>query len=172
MPPFVLPDTHADTIVGVPETLAKRTLKELLQVELPKKLSFIDGRMADGITTPPPFEIHTTSKADIGGTPSIELILTDGTNTLPEAQAQVYRHRIVVGFTINGDDEETVTAQCERYMWAIRQLARDSHVQPYQYLGPIDCGGLQYTPTVQRPETIEQPHAQGGFIELYVTTVE
>ena len=39
-----------------------------------------------------PYEIHTTDKADLGGLPSLELIVTDSTPTV-DSFARIYRHR-------------------------------------------------------------------------------
>jgi len=58
-------------------TQAKRKLRDRLLAELPTRLTGADHLANDGIVTPPPYEIHTTDKADLGGMPSLELIVTD-----------------------------------------------------------------------------------------------
>jgi hypothetical protein len=152
-------------------TQAKRKLKQRLSDELPRLLSYADGMAADGIYTPPPFEIYTTDKADLGGYPSLELIVTDSTPR-SDSYASIYRHRIVIGVTVGGDTEETLSAQVERYLWCLRQVAKDSHLTPSEGTVPIDVGGEQYTPLQQRPETVESPFVKGAFIEVFITTVE
>lgn len=151
-------------------TQAKRKLRLRLLDELPGRLVEADGAVADGIKTPPPFEIHTTDKADYGGLPSLQMIVTDST-PMANSFAQVYRHRLVVGVTVGGDDEEATSIRVERYLWCIRQIIRDLHVTPIEGTGPCDTGGEQYTPLVQRPETVESPFVKGAFIEVFVTTV-
>jgi hypothetical protein len=152
-------------------TQAKRKLALRLQTELPLRLAEADAAANDGITTPVPFEIHTTDKADLGGLPSLELIVTDST-PLVDSFARIFRHRVVIGVSIGSDDEETLSAQIERYLWCLRQVVRDLHVTPIEGTGPVDTGGEQYTPLVHRPETVELPFVKGAFIEVFVTTVE
>jgi hypothetical protein len=152
-------------------TQAKRKLKQRLEAELPGQLAAADAAGNDGVTTPVPFEIHTTDKADLGGLPSLELIVTDST-PLVDSFARIYRHRLVIGVSIGGDDEETVSIQIERYLWCLRAIVRDLHVTPIEGTGPVDTGGEQYTPLQYRPETVELPFVKGAFIELFVTTVE
>jgi len=152
-------------------TQAKRKLKERLLTELPGRLSNADAIAADGVSTPVPFEIHTTDKVDLGGLPSLELIVTDSS---PQANsfAQIYRHRLVVGVSVGGDTEETISTQIERYLWCLRQIIRDTALTPIEGTGPLETGGEQYTPLQQRPETVESPFVKGAFIEVFVTTVE
>lgn len=152
-------------------TAAKRKFKERLAEQLPLKLALADGLAGDGIVTPPPAEIHTTDKADLGALPSLEIIVTDST-PMVNSFAQMYRHRVVVGVSVGGDTEETISIQIERYMWALRQIFRDTHVTPIEGTAPVDTGGEQYTPLQQRPETVENPFVKGAFIEVYLTTVE
>jgi len=152
-------------------TQAKRKLKERLLNELPVQLANADAIAADGVTTPPPFEIHTTDKVDLGGLPSLELIVTDSSPQV-NSFAQIYRHRLVIGISVGGDTEETTSIQLERYLWCIRRVVRDIALTPIEGTGPLDTGGEQYTPLQQRPETVEQPFVKGAFIEVFVTTVE
>lgn len=152
-------------------TQAKRKLRLRLLDELPARLAQADADVNDGITTPVPYEIHTTDKVELGGLPSLELIVTDST-PMVESFARIYRHRVVCGVSIGGDDEETIGAQIERYMWCLRNIIRDIALTPIEGTGPIDTGGEQYTPLQQRPETVESPFVKGAFIEVFVTTVE
>jgi hypothetical protein len=152
-------------------TQAKRKLKQRLLDELPLKLQQADGAAGDGVVTPVPYEIHTTDKADLGGLPSLELIVTDSTPQV-NSFADVYRHRVVFGVTVGGDDEETLGIWVERYLWCLRQIVRDLAITPIEGTGPVDTGGEQYTPLQQRPETVEAPFVKGAFIEVFVTTVE
>lgn len=152
-------------------TQAKRKLKKRLLDELPGRLLQADGVAGDGVQTPVPYEIHTTDKVDLGGLPSLELIVTDSTPTV-DSFARITRHRVVCGVSVGGDDEETISVQLERYIWCIRSIFRDQHLTPIEGTGPITTGGEQYTPLQQRPETVEFPLVKGAFIEVYVTTVE
>lgn len=152
-------------------TQAKVKLRERLRDTLPLKLTVADAAAGDGITTPPPYEIFTTDKVDLGGYPSLELIVTDST-PVANSFAQIYRHRVVIGVSVGGETEEETSVRLERYLWCIRQLMRDTAVTPFEGTGPIDTGGEQYTPLQQRPETVEYPFLKGGFIEVFVTTVE
>jgi hypothetical protein len=152
-------------------TQAKRKLKALLLESLPAILSAADDAAGDGITTPGPAEIHTTDAAELGDLPSLELIVTDST-PMVDSFAQIYRHRLVIGVTCGSSDQEEVAVFLERYIWALRRVARDSYLTPVEGTGPIDTGGEQYSPLVQRPETVENPFVKGVFIETYITTAE
>lgn len=152
-------------------TQAKRKLKALLLDRLPGELQAADLLANDGVVTPPPFEIHTTDKADFGGMPSLELIVTDSEPTA-DTFAQIYRHRVVVGITVGGDVEEDLSTRLERYIWVLRKIARDTHLTPVEGTASLNTGGEQYTPLQRRPETVETPFVKGGFIEVFVTTVE
>lgn len=152
-------------------TQAKRKLRQRLLDELPQRLADADAEGGDGVTTPPPYEIHTTDKYEIGGLPSIQMIVTNSSPTT-NSFAQVYRHRIVIGVTCGGDHEEAIATQVERYLWVLRQIVRDLHITPIEGTGPVDTGGEQYTPLQQRPQTTESPFVKGCFIEVFVTTVE
>lgn len=152
-------------------TQAKRKLKQLLLDRMALELQAADLMSADGVTTPPPYEIHTTDKGDLGGLPSLELIVESSSPTV-DSFAQMYRHRVVIGVTVGGDTEETLSVQVERYLWVLRKIARDTHLVPVEGTAPIDTGGEQYTPLQRRPETVESPFVKGGFIEVFVTTVE
>jgi hypothetical protein len=152
-------------------TQAKRKLRDRLWAELPSRLIAADLASGDDIKTTPPYEIHTTDKADLGGMPSLELIVTDSSPT-KNSYAQIYRHRVVIGVSVAGDTEETTSVQVERYLWCLRQIVRDLHLVPIEGTGPVDTGGEQYTPLQQRPGNVETPFVRGAFIEVYVTTVE
>jgi len=151
-------------------TSAKRKLRDRLLAALPGQLASADLAAADGVTTPPPYEIHTTDKADLGGLPSLELIVTDSTPT-SDSYAQVYRHRIVCGVTCGGDVEETITVQVERYVWCLRAIVDDLALTPIEGTTAAQAGGEQYTPLVQRPGTVEHPLVKGAFIEIFITTL-
>jgi len=152
-------------------TQAKRKLKQRLADQLPLLLVEADAVANDGVTCSPPYEIHTTDKADLGGLPSLELIVTDSTPTV-DSFARIYRHRVVIGVSCGGDTEEIVTTEVERYLWCLRQIVRDLHLKPIEGTGPVDTGGEQYTPLQYRPETVERPFVRGAFIEVFITTVE
>lgn len=152
-------------------TQAKFKLKQRLLDQLPGLLSAADAAAGDGVTTTVPYEVHTTDKADLGGLPSLELIVTDST-PMVDSFARIYKHRLVIGVSIGGDTEETVAVQIERYLWCLRQVCRDTHVTPIEGTAPLDTGGEQYTPLQYRPETVELPFVKGAFIEVFVTTVE
>lgn len=152
-------------------TQAKRKLRQRLLDELPGRLAEADAAANDGVTTPPPYEIHTCDKADFGGMPSLELFVTDSAPTV-DSYSHVYRHRMVIGVNVGGDDEETLAIQVERYLWCLRQIVRDLDVTPIEGTAPVNTGSEQYTPVQQRPQTVESPFVRGAFIEVFVTTVE
>lgn len=152
-------------------TQAKRKLKTRLQEQLPSVLAEADGVAADGVVTPIPFEIHTTDKADLGGLPSLELIVTDSTPQV-NSYSRIYRHRLVIGVSCGSDKEEVTSVQLERYMWSIRRVIRDLDITPIEGTSAADTGGEQYSPLQQRPESVENPFVKGAFIEVFITTVE
>lgn len=153
-------------------TQAKRKLKELIQTALPLMLARADGESGDGVSTTLPISIFTTEKNDLGELPALEIIVTDSTPQGEPAYAQIYRHRVVVGVSVGGDDEETIAVMVERYIWALRQVFRNVALVPIEGTGPVDTGGEQYTPLQQRPETVENPFVKGAFLEVFITTVE
>lgn len=163
--------------VGV--TQGKRALKALLAARLPEVLAMADaadpirdedqGDDAVAIATPPPEKIHRTDKAEISTYPTIELIASSA-SPQADSYAQQLRHRIVVGITLAGSIEQVLTDQVERYVWAVRRIARD--VAPDDVAcGPIDSGSEEYTPVGQSRDSI-QPFVKGGFLELFLTTIE
>jgi hypothetical protein len=151
-------------------TQAKRAIKQLLHDELPAALAEADAQADDGITTPPPYEIHTTDKTDLGGLPSVEIV-TAGSASGSDSVAQIYRHRLLVGVSVGGDDEETISVQAERYLWTLRQVLRDK-LLPGIGTSPLETGSEQYTPIVQRPGGVEFPFVKGCFLEVTVPTLE
>lgn len=152
-------------------TQAKRDLKTRFVAELPALLQAGDLLSADGVTTPPPREVHTTDVAQLNDYPGMEL-MPQGTDPQAESYAVMNRHLILVGVTLVGDDEETLATQVERYMWAIQKIARDSLLQSPDQGGPIETGRIRYTPVGQPPAGIEAPFVKGGAIEVFVTTIE
>lgn len=156
-------------------TQAKRIIKQRLLDELPSWITQATNAIGDDVPLPTPivFEVWLTDKADIGGPPSIEIIVTDSVAT-SDSYAQVYRHRLVIGITIGGDNEEYITTLLERYLWAVRQTLRDAILFPPEHpqTAPVELGGEQYSPLVERPGTVESPFVKGAFIEVFVTTVE
>lgn len=150
-------------------TQVKRTLQALLEDRLPAMLQQGDSEADDGVTTPPPAEFHRTDVQGLGAFPAIELLASP---SVPQGNsyAQILRHRVMVGVTLVGDDEETLTVQVERYVWAIRRVARDTALAPGCPTGPIDTGKEAYTPMVKRD--VEIPFVKGGWIELFIDTVE
>lgn len=152
-------------------TQAKRLLKALLLARLPAVLVQADTESGDGVTTPPPYEAHTTDKLTLGGYPSLQLICTNSRRTR-DSSAKVYEHRVVVSFTLTADDEERLTVQVERYMWAIRTIADETQNRPDEPIGVIDTGEEQYSLLDNRPVGVEEPFVKGGWLELRLTTVE
>ena len=148
-------------------TQAKRRLKALLLDKLPAKLTDLEPEIG---RVEPPHEIHTTNKVgDLGGYPAIELGGT-GSSGDGRTSAQIYRHRIICSVTVAGDDEEQLTLDAEAYIYAIRQIARDTQLEELG-CGPVDTGEEEYTP-VSRRQNVETPFVKGGFIELFVKTLE
>lgn len=152
-------------------TQVKTHLKDYLAQTLAQALIEADADANDGVTTEPPKTIWTTAKQDLEAYPSLEIIVTDSRAQL-DTFAQVMRHRLVVGFTIVGDDEVTLQIQVERYMWALRHVLRDTQLDPPDGTASLDTGGEQYTPMLQRPPGFEAVFVTGGFIEVIAQTVE
>ena len=152
-------------------TSAKIALKALLEAQLPIVLAQADADADDGVTTPLPYEINRSDKTAAGGYPAIELIAT-GSIPQQDSFAQIMRHRVAVGVTVTGDDQETLTVWVERYLWAIRRIARDSLLAPTSLTGPIDSGVEEYSPLGSMDRSTENPFVKAGYIELFLTTVE
>lgn len=152
-------------------TSAKAKLRDRLSQELPKRLADADLAANDGVHTPPPYEIFTTDKADLGGLPSIELIVTDSEPSV-DSYARIYRHRVLMGVSCGGDNEEAISVQVERYLWCFRGVIRDLDITPIEGTGPVDTGSEQYAPLQQRPGTVEWPFVKAGYLEIFVQTVE
>jgi hypothetical protein len=155
----------------------KVALKAYLTAYLPDKLREADAAAepwASGdqeIRTPPPAIIHRTDKGDLEDYPAIELIALSA-RPVVDSFAEVYRHRLVIGFTLTGDDEQTLTTWTERYMWAIRRLMRDLVLDPPIGTGPIETGEEQYSLVTHVPKGLETPFVKGGFIEIFAKTLE
>lgn len=132
-------------------TQAKLKLRQRLLNELPGRLASADAAASDGITTPAPYEIYTTDKADIGGMPSLELIVTDSTPKAFDTMAQIYRHRIAIGVSVGGDTEEETTIRVERYIWCMRQIMRDIALVPIEGTGPVETFGEQVLAVAAAP---------------------
>jgi hypothetical protein len=151
-------------------TQGKRKLKALILERFENKAAQADADANDGVTTPFPAKIYTTEKMSVDDYPAIEMV-PDESNPQGESLVEMYRHRIVVGFTLVGDDEETLTTQVERYMWVLRHLMRDTHVIP-DPIGPVDTGTEKYELMQQTPPGMEIPFVKGGVIEVFYTTIE
>lgn len=141
----------------------------LIASAMPQMLATADGEANDGVSTPAPAKIFTTAKADLEEYPAVEIIATDSAPQL-DTNSQVMRHRLVVGFTIVGDDEDTLQTQVERYMWSLRRILRDAWTDCL--VGVLDTGGEQFTPPLRRPPGLEAPFVTGGFIEVIAQTAE
>lgn len=149
----------------------KAGLKDIYLSLLDAKLGEADAAVNNGVVTPKVFEIYTTERESLDGYPSLELIATSS-RPLRDSHAQIYEHRVVVGFTLAGDNEATLTEQVERYMWSIRAISRDAYSSPDGPIGPVDAGIEQYTPLDKRQAGAEWPFVKGGYIELFVQTCE
>ena len=152
-------------------TTVKRSLKAWLEANMAHALAAADSEHDDGIETPAPLRVWTTAKADLEQYPALEIIVTDS-RAQYDTFAQAMRHRLVIGFTLTGDDEEVLQAQVERYMWTLRRLIRDEQLDPPFGTSALDTGGEQYTPMLQRPQGLEAIFVTGGFIEVIAQTVE
>lgn len=152
-------------------TQVKQNLKTLLVANMPAMLAHADLQAGDGYDTPVPVRVWTTAKADLEDYPAIEIVVTDSRPQY-DTDAQVMRHRLVVGFTLIGDDELRLQAWTERYMWALRHVIRGTLLEPPTGTADMDTGGEQYTPMLQRPAGLEAVFVTGGFLEVIVQTVE
>lgn len=149
-------------------TTAKRAMLALLEADLPHRLTQADLLADDGVTTVAPAYYYETRKEIPDGFPSLEAISSASAPVVDETEAEIYRHRIIIGFRYGGDDERALQTQVERVMWAVRHLLRDQAEPP---LGTIDTGNEEYT-MLPRPPGFEVPFVVGGFLEAFLTTVE
>jgi hypothetical protein len=157
------PFTRIQHVTGV-----KRSIKARLAEHLPLMLQRADLEADDGVTTPVPYRIYTTEKWELEGFPAIEITVISSRPT-QDTHAQVMEHRIPIAVTLTGDDEETLTVQVERYIWAIRQIVRDVLLAPHPDNAPIDLGDETYTPLDNKG--LERVFLKGAWVELIVTTV-
>jgi hypothetical protein len=115
--------------------------------------------------------VYRTNVASLEAYPAIELIARTSVS-LKDSHAQVYRHTVIVGFTLAGDNEQLLADQRETYMWALRQLFRDTQIVPPDGTSPIDTGTEEYSLVEERPTGLETPFIAGGWLETFVQTVE
>lgn len=157
-------------------TQAKRWLKTTLIAELPLWLQRGDQLAGDGVVTPPPRDVNTTDKSLLADYPGIEIMPQEDDPQGVDASGIYLRHRVMVSVTVAGDDEETLATQVERYIWALRGIAFNTLVTPDPTMsgggGPIECGRSAYTQNVPKPEGIEVPFVKGGFLEMFLPTVQ
>lgn len=157
-------------------TQAKRALIALFQEELGGKLALYDAAHEDSVVTPVPVKYWEAQKIDIAnGFPCVEVFPTAG-SPQSESEAQIYRHRFIVGFRFGGFDEEELERQSEAMMWALRHVARDTQLEVEIEgrdgdLGPVDTGNEEYV-MLPTPGGTEVPFVKGGYIEMFVTTIE
>jgi hypothetical protein len=142
-----------------------------LAERLPEKLAEADAEADDGVTTPAPAEIHRSDVVGAGAYPALELIATGSTPQVNSA-SRVMRHRVIAAVTVAGDTEETLAMWLERYLWAIREVVRDQLFTPQCDNAGVDTGEEGYSPLGRQTEETEGPFVKGGWIELFVTTVE
>jgi hypothetical protein len=152
-------------------TQAKHGLRSLLIEQLPLWLQRGDLEAADDVQTPPPYAIYPYERETLDAFPSVEIVATSSRPSA-DSYAQVVQHRLAIGFTLAGDDVARLTVQVERYMWALRQICRDTLLAPDCPTGPIESEGEQYTPLDRRQAGVESPFVKGGFLEVTLTTVE
>lgn len=155
---------------------AKTRLQLRFQTWLPGVLAAADAEANDGFTTPPPATVFTFESAGTQEYPTIEMIVQNSRKKVDSA-ADVYEHRVMMAVTIAGDDEETLTRNCERYVWALRKFGTD-HIDrdmpdPEDAVDQIICGAEAYTPLLRGKDTgVEYPFVKGCFMEFLVTTYE
>jgi hypothetical protein len=153
-------------------TEVKRGIIALFEDRLRAKLDQYDAKQNDGVTTPSPAVYYDVEKKIVEAYPAVEVFPTAAA-PLSDSLAHVYRNRLVVGYRLAGDDDSKLQRQCEAMMWAIRHVARDTHLDGDEDtdLGPIDSGNEEFA-MLPIPPGFEIPFIKGGYIELFLTTVE
>lgn len=158
-------------------TQVKRALIVLFQARLREKLDRYDAAHDDGVITASPAVYYDCEKKIVESYPSVEVFPTAAAPSGGESYVHIYRNRFVIGFRYAGDDEVALQRQAEALMWALRHVARDTHLETTdedgdaQSLGAVDTGNEEFT-MLPTPPGFEVPFVKGGYIEMFVTTVE
>lgn len=153
----------------------KAALKTLLTgPDFERELVAVEGRFADGLTLPRlvDSQIKTSDMAGMPAQfPACEIVgeRSDADNETEYADKN--SHRLAVLFWANGDDEETVTKLCERYLLATRKLLRSETQMPMIGCFPVVRAAEEYG-VVGKKADLAQPFVKGASITFVVTTIE
>jgi hypothetical protein len=159
--------------LGSPSLIKQAIKAHLLDGAFDAALSFVNGELGDGLETPPLRSVKTAElKVLAAELPAAEVLLVQSRPVSPDSP--VYDHIIAIRFYVGGDNEETITAQCERYVLGARQLynfqpGREAAIFPFA-AGTVSVGTEDYDPTA-RLKAAEATLVKVGSIELIVRTV-
>lgn len=139
------------TIVGTYPDIGgvKRALKGLiLGAAYVAILNTLMDEYADGVPLEPPAQdaVFTSEKATLPSFPAFEIVGDANIRINADSHLQDYQHRIVLFVTALADDEEVVTAKCERYVLALRRLLWDRDLTLVQGCAPITLGNEEFSP--------------------------
>lgn len=159
--------TLAPQNIGAVKTALKAIL---LGPEYTDMLAQLAREFGDGIALPPLEAAFTADKVTLPAYPCVELI-GDQTKSPDDSEAAESHHRVEAWFWQCGDDEETITAQVERYVLALRRVLKNGSLMPYVGNFPILFPNEAYAP-VGRGKGTPQAFLKYGILEVLIGTVE
>lgn len=151
----------------------KTAIKTLLTgPDFERELVAVEARFADGVTLErlPASAIVTTALSGVPG--QIPWCEIDGERSESDPQSEYadrMAHQIAVTWWAGGDDEETVTKRCERYVLATRKLFRNETLMPTIGCLPIVRGSERYGMIGTHARA---PFVKAGEFTCKVTTFE
>ena len=128
----------------------KTAIKTLLTgPEFERLLVAVEARFVDGVTLPrvPASAVVTTALSGLPGQfPWCEIDGERSESDQASEYADRMAHRLAITWWAGGDDEETVTKICERYVLATRKLLRQPRERLMPMIGclPIRRGSERY----------------------------
>lgn len=163
------------TVAGVASiTSAKRGLKSLLLGEAYQDaLGRVAGEFADGLPMAPLATVTTAERRTLGTLPLAEI---HGIVSVRLGDAEWSRsrlHTLAIRFYVGGSDEETITAQVERYVLAVRRLFEDPNDQARLFpmmAGTVEVDDEDYDP-IRTRDNVEPTLVKTATVTLYVRSV-
>jgi hypothetical protein len=138
-----------------------------------RQLVEIEARFDDGITVPR-LAAHQVKTAEHEGVPDdfpvCEIVGARSVLDNESEYADKHTHRLSIVIWANGDDEETVTKICERFMLATRKLLRSESLMPSIGCLPVVRDAEEYAPVGQKGG-LAQPFVKAAAITFAVTTI-
>lgn len=124
----------------------------------------------DGVPLPALERVYTANKDTREAYPCLEL-LGDVSQPNDDSSVEDYEHRLELWFWVNGDDEELITAQLERYVLAARDMLRLASLMPSVANVPVRVGREEFSP-VGRAKAAPQTFLKVGVLEVFIGTLE